>query len=378
MENISANLSHHSRLMQPIALIPHRQYRISFWLRTSNLSPNDAEVKVLADSGRTPISFQTFRPASTQDWTRYDLVFNSLEHSQASLYLGSWSGRTGAMWWDDLEVEEIGLVNVLRRPGTPVSVRGRDGATYEEGRDFDRIVDPDLNPWIAFHPSLAIRLTAETRIKDGERLRISYYHPIIVFDDRVNSCLSEPAIFEEWRAEVAYANEVLHPAAFLMSHDEIRVANQCALCQAQHQTPGELLASNVRRAAATIRELRPDAEIWVWSDMFDPLGNAVDHYFAANGSFKGSWEGLDKDVGIVNWQGESLPRNATFFANRGLRQILAGYYDHDGNGAGISRWIAQTANVSGISGAMYTTWEDRYDAMTTWATRAWGGAAGRD
>lgn len=36
---------------------------------------------------------------------------------------------------------------------------------------------------------------------------------------------------------------------------------------------------------------------------FDPMHNAVDHYFAVNGTLAGSWKGLDKDVGIVNWYG---------------------------------------------------------------------------
>src|SRR5262249_17282538 len=137
-----------------------------------------------------------------------------------------------------LEVEEIGLVNVLRRPGTPVTVRNEQGTTYEEGRDFERIVDPDLNPWTAYHPSLAIHLTRESRIHEGERLLVSYYHPIVVYADRVTMCLSEEKVFDDWRAEITYANEQFHPAAFLMSHDEIRVANQCALCQKSGLTPG--------------------------------------------------------------------------------------------------------------------------------------------
>ena len=62
-----------------------------------------------------------------------------------------------------------------------------------------------------------------------------------------------------------------------MSHDELRVINQCALCQSKHMTPGELLAWNVHKAAQIIRDIRPDAEIWVWSDMFDPMHNAQDH-----------------------------------------------------------------------------------------------------
>jgi hypothetical protein len=119
------------------------------------------------------------------------------------------------------------------------------------------------------------------------------------------------------RAEVEQANRLLHPAAFFMSHDELRVINQCALCQSKHMTPGELLAWNVHQAAQIIRDIRPDAEIWVWSDMFDPMHNAVDHYYAVNGSLRGSWEGLDPDVGIVNWDAAAEGRNARFFAERG-------------------------------------------------------------
>src|SRR5581483_10444069 len=149
MESIGKNEHRHCRIAQPIKLQPHRQYRISFWVKSENLSPADPEVKVLtADSGRA-ISFQTFHTERTQDWTHSDLVFNSLGHSDAMLSLGSWYGKDGKLWWDDLSVEEIGLVNVLRRPGCPVTVRGENGTAYEEGRDYEKIVDPQLHPWRA-------------------------------------------------------------------------------------------------------------------------------------------------------------------------------------------------------------------------------------
>ena len=32
-----------------------------------------------------------------------------------SWYLGTWGGTGGKLWWDDLVIEEMGLVNVLRR-----------------------------------------------------------------------------------------------------------------------------------------------------------------------------------------------------------------------------------------------------------------------
>ncbi|NLC57319.1 MAG: hypothetical protein GX774_10815 [Armatimonadetes bacterium] len=372
MESIGKNEHRHCRLSQPIQLQPYRQYHISVWVKTENLVPADPEVKVLTSDSAHSVSFQTFRVARTQDWRQYHIVFNSLENREARLYLGSWSGREGKVWWDDLSIEEIGLVNVLRRPGCPVTVKGEDGTEYEEGRDFEKIVDPQLHPWRPYHEQPPIKLTANTRIQEGQRLRVSYYHPVVIYEDRLTSCLSEPKIFEDWRAEVKQAEELLHPAAFFMSHDELRVMNQCALCQSKGMTPGQLLAWNVRQAAQIIRDVRPDAEIWVWSDMFDPQHNAVDRYYAVNGSLKGSWEGLDKDVGIVNWHGGLMGKNCQFFADLGLKQILSGYYDSDEDGSAIAKWLAATKEVPGIVGAMYTTWEDKYDAMDAWAAKAWG------
>lgn len=377
MESVGKNEARHCRVAQPLKLQPHRQYRISFWVKTENLSPADPEVKILTPDAQNAVSFQTFHAEKTQDWTHYDLVFNSLDQSDALLYVGSWGGKDGKMWWDDLQVEEIGLVNVLRRAGCPVMVKSENGTIYQEDRDFEKIVDPQLNPWRAYHDAPVIKFTPNTHISEGERLRVSYYHPITIYEDRITSCLSEPKIFADWKDEVRQANELLHPAAFLMSHDELRVMNQCALCQSKHMTPGQLLAWNVRKAAAIIRQLRPDAGIWVWNDMFDPLHNAVDRFYAVNGSLKGSWKGLDKDVGIVNWHGGLMGKNARFFADLGLKQILSGYYDSDANGAAIAQWIANTKTVPGVVGAMYTTWEDRYEAMEVWAQKAWGGSVGK-
>jgi hypothetical protein len=138
-------------------------------------------------------------------------------------------------------------------------------------------------------------------------------------------------------------------------------------------TPGLLLAWNIKKAAQIIRDVRPDAGIWVWSDMFDPMHNAVDHFYAVNGPLKGSWEGLSPDVGIVNWNGGLKGKNCQFFADLGCKQILSGYYDGDEDGSGIAEWLGNTKSVKGIVGAMYTTWEDRYGPMDVWAAKAWGG-----
>src|SRR5207245_115401 len=42
MESIGKNQYRHCRVSQPLKLQPHRQYRISFWVKTENLAPADA------------------------------------------------------------------------------------------------------------------------------------------------------------------------------------------------------------------------------------------------------------------------------------------------------------------------------------------------
>ena len=373
MENPGKNDGQHDRIMQTIALQPHRQYRISFWVKTEGLAGGfSPEVKLLAADGQNGIGYQTFHCDATQDWTHYDLGFNSLDNVKGLLYLGTWGGTTGKVWWDDFRIDEIGLVNVLRRPGCPVSVRGEDGRVYEEGRDYEKIVDPLLHPWQAYHDPPVIHLTAESRIKDGRRLRVSYYHPTIIYEDRVTQCLSEPKVFDDWRDEVKSANDLYHPAAFLMEHDELRVMDQCASCQAMHMTPGALLAWNIHKSAGIIRAIRPDAGLWVWSDMFDPYHNATDHFYLVNGPLKGSWKGLDKGIGIVNWNGGGGTKDVKFFADLGLKQVLSGYYDGDESGDGIQKWIGSAQGSPGVVGAMYTTWNDNYGPMDAWAQKAWG------
>lgn len=73
-----------------------------------------------------------------------------------------------------------------------------------------------------------------------------------------------------------------------------------------------------------------------------------------------------------------MGKNCRFFADLGLKQILSGYYDTDDTGEAIVQWQAAVREVPGIIGAMYTTWEDKYEAMETWASKAWGGGKDLD
>ena len=120
-------------------------------------------------------TFYEGRLKKTQDWQRIEVVFNSLDESAVNVYAGLWGGRSGTLWLDDLALDELGLVNVLRRAGCPLVVTAADGKTvYEEGKDFLPVrdvrlgQDPYAGEYSFRHAAPSLQLTASSRIKDGQ------------------------------------------------------------------------------------------------------------------------------------------------------------------------------------------------------------------
>jgi hypothetical protein len=357
------------RIMQLAAVRPHTAYRLSAWVKTRDVQGLGAfNLMALSPASRPLSYFDAAVLAPTQDWKRVDVVFNSLDNASIGCYVGLWSNAPGTVWVDDFRLEELGPVNVLRRPGCPVRVTSGDGATvYEEGRDFGRLEDPKLGqtPWPGEyefnHPAPPLTIPAGSRIGDGQALKVSWYHPVLIQGPHVMICPSERKTYDILRDQVRRVDALFRPRTYFMSHDEIRVLNWCGACRARKATPGQILADNATRCVNLIREVRPDARIAVWSDMFDPTHNAVDSYYLVNGTLKGSWEGLPPEVTIANWlpgTGEGL----RFFAGRGHRQVIAGFYDA-GDLSNFRTWDAVAAGVEGVDGFMYTTWEARYDLL---------------
>src|SRR5690606_10535153 len=109
---------------------------------------------------------------------------------------GVWRGKEGKFWLDDLRIEEVGLVNLLRRPGTPIEVRDESSAVvYEEGRDYAPLADPKLT-FRFDHDGPPLETLPGSRIKDGQSLRVDYYHGMSVHDGQVTICMSEPAVYD--------------------------------------------------------------------------------------------------------------------------------------------------------------------------------------
>lgn len=360
----------HARACQTLKLQPFHYYHVSAFIKTQDWEGDDTRIMVMGESGRR-LSFQSLQLNRTQDWTHYHVDFNTLESSEVKLYLGTWAGNTGSIWWDDVQVEPAGFINILRRAGTPVRLTNADGSVeYVEGRDYPPLHDPRLGmePWAgdytAWHDLPSFPIPSGSRLTEGQRVLASYYHAAIVNEGQMTCCMSEPKVYEILTEQARQVREAIHPDGYMMMHDEIRVQGWDESCERRHLTPAQILADNMRQCVRILQEADPGKPMYVWSDMFDPHHNArkTGPYYLVKGDgpWYGSWEGLPKEVTIVNWQMGGKTRRDTMlhFSRLGHHQILAGYYD--GSPDMISGWLKDAQGISGLDGVMYTTWQHNF------------------
>lgn len=352
----------HGRIMQEAPVRPYRSYRITAWVKTENLSPASSfRLQALALDGRPLAPWDPQLPGTT-DWRRLAFGFNSGGYDKVRLYAGVWEGRNGRFWIDDWGIEEVGLTNVLRRPGTPVIVQSEaTGAVYEEGRDYAPIADPQLT-FRFDHEGPPIRILAGGGIADGERLRVSYYHGISINNGQVTICMSEPEVYRIWEKQARMLHDLLAPNRYLLSMDEIRAGGTCEACRRRGMTMAQILGDCFTRQFEMLRQVNPLANVWTWSDMLDPNHNARAAYYLVEGDYTGSWEYVPQELGIMCWYYARRRESLRHFSSLGFRTLAGAYYDGDtlDNPRG---WLEALDQTPGAMGILYTTWQNKYTLL---------------
>ena len=354
-------------ITQKVATKPVRAWRLSVWIRTENLVNPDGVV--LTAMGRRPatLSHQYLEVKRTQDWTEHHVAFNTLENGDVRVTLDV-AGGGGKLWVDNLRMEPLGFVNVLRRDACPVKLASSDGKTvYVEGRDVAPVVDPKLGrekwsgTFAAWHTPPEIAIPAGSRLKEGDRVLAGYFHPMITLGSQLTVSLTDPKVYAIIDDQITRTNDLFHPKFFFMGYDEIRTGGWTP--DYADQTCGEALAKSVKKSYDIIKKHAPEAEVLVWNDMFDPNHNAQSKkpYYLVKGGWAGSWEGLPKDVIVMDWLSGTAQKSFDFFNGRGnARQMMAGYYDGDPDKS-AKTWVdAAKASKAKIIGIMYTTWAANY------------------
>jgi hypothetical protein len=361
------------RLVKSVSLNPWHQYEITFWAKTKDLSADEIKVVLLTDDGKS-LCFTNSGVKHVQDWTKHQILFNTLEKTKVKVYIGIWGGRSGTLWLDDISMQLVAGVNMLRRNGCPILVTSEDEKTiYQENIDFENWsydqmgANPYPGSYQISHPQPVIKLKTNSKIKDDQILKVSFYHTELIYDDQICACLSEDEIFTHLKKQIELIDKYFKPKTYFMNHDEIRLAGQCELCRKSGKTAGQLLASNVRRCEKVIKSINPEAIIFVWSDMFDPFHNAVDKYYLVGSTLANSWEGLNPATVIANWNNVKSKESISFFAKRGHKQMVAGYYDSDKIKENIDKWKSAAEGIKSVDGYMYTTWTSNYKFLEVFA-----------
>ena len=349
-------------LTQPVRVTPYRCYRLRCWVKTRNVSPGTLfHLSAFAPDGRD-LSYLEYPLRSNADWQEVVWAFNSWYADRIDFRIAISEGQVDNVWVDDARVEEVGLTNVLRRPGTPVKVRNeKSGEVYEEGRDYAPIADPELN-FRFDHDGPPIRLMPGSRIKSGDRLRVDYFHGKTIYHEQVPIDMSEPEVYEIWKKQIPLLRKYLAPKKYFLSMDEVRIGGFCTACQSRHLPMAEILGDCVKRQCEMIRAVDPQAEIFVWSDMFDPNHNARAKYYLIDGGFEGTWNYMPKDMVIACWYYEKRDPSLSFFSKHGYKTLAGAYYDAD-NLDNPKGWLASLDQTPDAVGIMYTTWQNKYKLL---------------
>jgi len=361
-ENFGKFKHGHARVMQTISVKPYRQYRFTCWVKTEALEPTSA-FKIQAYAGKHGIAPRSFKLEPTADWRKLTLVFNSLNNDKLNIYAGLWGGKAGKFWVDDFALEEMALINIVRRPGTPLKVTSDDGQTvFEEGRDFKPVKDDKLNFGRPRPDNPVITLTENSRIADGQRLCVSYYCGMAVMRWQVSVCMSNPKLYDYWRESAAAIQKHLNPSKWFLSMDEIRMGGSCELCKSRGLTMGEILGDCITKQMQIIRDAHPGAKVYIWSDMLDPNHNAHGNYYLVEGDFTGSWNHVPKDLVIACWYFKKRDKSMPFFSGLGFDTLAGAYYDGDTT-ENIEGWIETCNQTPKCRGIMYTTWRNKYKLL---------------
>ena len=131
--------------------------------------------------------------------------------------------------------------------------------------------------------------------------------------------MAEPEMYEIMDHEAKLLAERVKPRRVLLNMDEVRMGGTCR--PARGKDMAKLLGECVTRQTQTLHKYLPEAQVYVWSDMFDPNHNAHGNYYLVEGDYTGSWKYVPKDW---SWRsGAALPakRACDSFRTKGFRRL---------------------------------------------------------
>lgn len=353
---------------QTVRIPAFRLFRVRIAFKPKDAG--DAETLFLAayQGGRYLTAIRYAQPAGPGRWHRHGLVFGSFRGGDTEIRIGIYEGQGKAhrIWVDEVGFEELGATNILRRPGCPVVVRNERGRAYTEGHDY-KFIGAEAPRWQAatgFEASdepVRIIIPPKSTIRNGERLRVSYYSPFCHFARLAPLCLNYDRVYDFFLSGIGPLKKALAPVAYHLATEYIATANWDQVCVGTKKTPGGQWGDSLKRQIKILSQDSVPPLCFVRSEMYESWNNPYKDYCVCNGTFEDAVRYLPNNVIVINANyAREEAKSPRFFASAGYRQVIAG-------ATGVGEWMQANAEMPGIVGVM------NIDApLDQFAANAWG------
>lgn len=351
-----------NRDFHPFRAAPHKLYRCRYRAKVENLNA-EQRFQILFYSGTGGDSKEPLRGIyptrkTTADWFDSQFDFYSGERAEHRMGIGVWSFTSGRADVSKITIEEVPPTTFLHRAGTPIVIRdAATGAVYEEGRDV--VLSPARSPWSKEgRRPVAVTFPAGSRVPEGGVISVDGYAPAVIGWDQYPACLTTPELAEHfrWSARAIASLFGRFPRKVLFSNDETRASGTCETCRASGLDLPHAYARMVEAERAAVRAVSPETEMFIWSDMADPLHNArPGDYFLCRGGYAGVRDLLPRDLTIACWLRSTPEASVRGFQQAGFRTCAATYYD-SGSLDSSRRWLRAGNATPGFKGLIYASW----------------------
>lgn len=360
---------------------PWHQYRLSFTLKTSAVSPADSDgavnfyatVRGLDEGRYVRMAHVDFKVSATQPETKYEMLVNSFHCKEGDFWFGFPKGSAGKAYISNVRLEEALGPNMIRRQDLDSTADEKEvlqialynettGDKLDEGIDFDEWRDTAVEQGGFNHNRRDINIRFRpNQVKLEDQISVSYYHATLPNASYGKVCCSlrHPEVFEIFRQQAESINAIVKPKRWHIDHDEIRAMGHDLL--AKGEPPGAILAENLRKCIDLLRSIDADTGIVLYNDMYDPNHNAVDKthkqsfFPMVSGDFTDSWVGMDPTVTILNWQTaekrmdpdaiKSWKESLKHFRVLKTPQVISGFYDVLPEAGNASEYVTQRAEA---------------------------------
>jgi len=370
---------HSSELKSPkYSAFPESVYSLQFYAKSKFVLATAPALRVVELGHNDRWIRQHFVYIKNNDWQYKELNFKTGPLCRkVYIYANIWEG-SGKAWFDDIQLKRLdaSLINVLRNKHTDIFIK--DAKTHKiflENEDyfvFDRKIK---FPYLANTSPFLIRRNPLGKIKNGQRLKVSYDYAVrmVSFAEwSIPYCPFEPKTYEVMEKAIKNIIELVDPEFIGLGHDEIRGLNRDSRCKKSGFSNSEIISRDVKMLYEFAKQAKAGIKVLIWDDMFNPWHNGRENYqlqFA--GIAGGTAEAIDdipEDIIFLIWWGDEtdwlskIKNSPQYFRKKGFKYFAVGSKTE----VNLQSWFNAVEDENNCLGVFTTTWdgiENNWDSI---------------